>query len=136
MTSKTFSHFTGLGSSSCVAAQSHILRCSSLMLNGPPEQCSRRYSTALAISSSPGILSSNGKVATSMGIGCPGGRMWAYSSSHTAVRFSRDTRAGGGGMLAASLYHPLIRTQTSITMGVSDARRESIVRPESSARLF
>ena len=132
----TFSQFPGSGSSSCIAARIHILSCSDLMLDGPPARCSCSRITASEIFSSPGILSSTGKGYTSMEIGCYGGRTWAYSSTRSAVRVFSYTLARGGGLSAASLYHPLILTHISLTGGGYDARRESIVRPESSARLF
>ena len=73
--------------------------------------------TASEISYFPGILESTGKGATSMGIGLPGDRKWAYSSTRSYVRVSRNTRAGGGGLFTASLYHPSIQTQASLTRG-------------------
>ena len=110
-------HFTGSGSYSCVAAKSHTLRCLSLIPDGPLSRCSCSRSTALSIYYLPGILSSTGKGDTSMGIGRPGGGMWAYSSARSAVRFSRDTRAGGGSLLSASMYQPRIQTYDSLTRG-------------------
>ena len=74
MMAMNFSQFPGSGCSSQFAAQSHNLRCFSLILDGPPEQCIR--STTSEISSSLRILSSTWKGATSMGLGHPGGRMW------------------------------------------------------------
>ena len=105
------------GSSSRVSVQSHILRCSALIPDGPPEQCSRIPSTALTIYSSPGILSSTGKGTTSTGLGFPGGRTCLYSSARVSVRFYRYTRAGGKGLLAASMYQLRIRNQASLTRG-------------------
>ena len=52
----------------------------------------------------------------------PGGGTWAYSSAHFAVRVSRDTRSGGGGLLAASLYHPHIWTHAFLKRGGTQYR--------------
>ena len=68
--------FPRSGSSSWVFARSHILRCSALMTDRPPERCSCSRSTESEIIPSPGILSSTGKGSTSMGISQPGGRTW------------------------------------------------------------
>ena len=106
------------------------------MPKGPPEKCSRIHSTASEISSYPGILSSTGKGATSMEIGRHGGKTWAYSSARSTIRVSRDIRAGGGGLLAPYLYHHCIRNHASHTRGVSYKRRQSTVRPTSSACLL
>ena len=124
MMAMNFSQFPGFGNSSLVAAQIQILRCLALMLDGPQAQCSSSCSTTSEISSSAGILSSTGKGATSMGIGCPGGRTWAYISKRSTVRVSSDIRAKGEGLLDASLYHPHIRNHASLTRGGSDARRD------------
>ena len=132
----TFSQFPGSRRSSRVIARSHILRCSALMPDRPPARYSCICSTASAISSSSGTLSSTGKGATSIGIGIPGGGMWAYRSVCYAIRVSRDIRAGGGVLSAASLYHPHIRTHASLTRWGSDAKRDLIVHPAFSACLF
>ena len=97
------------------------------MLDGPVAQCSRIRSTSSAISSSPGLLSSTGKGATSMGIGRPGGGTWAYSSARSTVKVSRDICAGGRGLLAASLYHPRIYTHESLTRGGGGVRYEGVI---------
>ena len=76
MITTNLSQLPGLGSSSCIAAWSHILKCLALMIDGPPSWCSRSRSTALEISSSIVILSYTRKEATSIGIGCPSGRTW------------------------------------------------------------
>ena len=103
MMEATFSQFPRSGSSSCISAQSHILRYSALIPYGPLARCSCSHSTALAISSSPGIFLSTMKGGTYMVIGCPGVGTWVYSSARSSVRVSRYTRTGGGGLLAASL---------------------------------
>ena len=136
MMTTNFSQFPGLGSSSHVDMQSHILRFSALMPGGPLTQCSNSRSTASEISSLVGILLSTGKGATSMGIGLPGGGTWAYRSARSAIKVSRDKRAGGGGLLATFMCHPRIRTHVSLTRGIYDSRRDSIVQPNSSACLF
>ena len=73
MMATTFYQFPGLGCSSRFYELSHSLRILSLIPDGPPARCICSRSTASAISSSPGILSSMGKGVASMGIGCPGG---------------------------------------------------------------
>ena len=113
----TFSQFPGSRHYSRVTALSQILRCSALMPDGPSSRCSCRCSTTSAISSSLGMVSSTGNGANSMGIGLPGGRTWAYGSANSSVRVSRDICAGGGGLSAASLYHPHIQTHESLTRG-------------------
>ena len=62
----TFSYLPGSRRSSRIAAQIHILRCSALMMGGPPARCSRSRSTACTIPPYPRILSSTGKGATYM----------------------------------------------------------------------
>ena len=69
MMATNFSQFPLSGCSSRVAAQSYILKCSTLMPDGPPAQCICIHSTESIIYSSPRILSSNGKGDTSIGIG-------------------------------------------------------------------
>ena len=59
--------------------------------------------------------------------------MQLYSSAHSAIRVSRDTRARGGGLLATSLYHPRIYTHVSLKGAGSDAMMDSIVCPALSA---
>ena len=117
MMAAAFSQFPGSGYSPCVAARSHILRCSALIMDRPLARCSCIRSTASEISSSPGILSSTGKGDTSVGIGRPGGGTWVYRSVRSAVSVSRDICAGGKVLSAASTYHPHIHTHASLTGG-------------------
>ena len=128
--------FLGSESFSRVSAQSHTLRCSDIIPDGPPSQCSCIHRNASEVSSSPGIFSYTEKGAISMGIICPGGGTWAYRSARSAVRLSRDTCAGGKGLFVASMYHPIIRTHAYLTRGRSDARRDSILRLASSVCLL
>ena len=52
-----------------------------------------------------------------MGIGLTSGGTWAYSSTCSAVRVSRDVHARGGRFIGCVLVPPHIQIHTSITRG-------------------
>ena len=54
-----------------------------------------------------------------MGMLSPGGGMWRYSYTRSAIIRLRVTRAVGGARSTAALYHPFIQCQASLLRGGS-----------------
>ena len=101
----TFFYFVASGVSSHVASINHWRRCSARIFNGPPKRFCQILHTAQEISSSSGMESSTRKGCTPMGVGCPGGGTFRYTSAHSAVMVGMAILAGGGGQSTSSLYH-------------------------------